>query len=140
MSSSKPRHGDPIATVETNEFNEPEIIPTRQFQQYLDELDADGSDTDTDGLRQGLSLLVSQMGQVLALNVQKEKDIKAQRQTISELNSRIGLLNSLVGDFDKLSFVEVNTDYTTTGSQVIICTNTAPIDITLNFFILTSNF
>ena len=134
MSSSKPRHGDPVVIILKNEFGETEGVPTRQFQQFLDELseDDDSGDLDTDDLRQGITLLFSQMGQVLALNSQKEKDIKAQRQTISELQSRIGLLNSLAGSIKDLSAISVSGNFTTTGDQIIICTNTSSITITLN--------
>jgi len=47
MSSSKPRHGDPIATAQKNEFDETEIIPTRQFQQFLDEIDQESEEAET---------------------------------------------------------------------------------------------
>jgi hypothetical protein len=40
MSSSKPRHDQPIAFVETNELGERVVRATRQFQQFLDELDS----------------------------------------------------------------------------------------------------
>lgn len=45
-SSSKPRHGDPVVIVVKNEFGETEGIPTRQFQQYLDELDKESEQSD----------------------------------------------------------------------------------------------
>lgn len=37
--SSKPRHGDPVVQVSKNELGETVGIPTRQFQEFLDEID-----------------------------------------------------------------------------------------------------
>lgn len=39
MPTSKPRHGDPIVEVVDDELGGKLIVPTRQFQQFLDEID-----------------------------------------------------------------------------------------------------
>lgn len=39
MPTSKPRHGDPVVEVVDDESGNKVIVPTRQFQQFLDELD-----------------------------------------------------------------------------------------------------
>lgn len=47
MSSSKPRHGDPVVIIQENEFGDTEGVPTRQFQQFLDELDQESEESET---------------------------------------------------------------------------------------------
>ncbi len=60
--------------------------------------------------------------------------------SIEDTSTNSELLEEFETEFSQLTIptlkeiqvISTSTDFTTTGSQVIICTNTAPIDITLN--------
>ena len=64
----------------------------------------------------------------------------AEEFSIEDTSTSLELLEELDTEFSQLTMpaikeaevIATNADFTTTGSQIIICTNTAAIDITLN--------
>lgn len=69
-SSSKPRHGDPIIEISKDQFGVVVGKPTRQFQEFLDEIDA-GVDITTILLEKSESILSAQL-LALTKNIQDQ--------------------------------------------------------------------
>ncbi len=58
------------------------------------------------------------------------EDTSANAELLEEFETEFSQLT--IPTLKEIQVIATSTDFTTTGSQVIICTNTSPIDITLN--------
>lgn len=136
--SNNPRHGEPIANV--RQSNLPggglQSFPTRQFQEFIDELSAFNNETDVTKLEQKLSILQSATASsVGAVRASYESEISRINQIIHSLISENARLKALVAQFSPLNFIDIGssgTAHTTGGNELIACNNASEATITLN--------
>ena len=109
--SSSVRHGDPIADIRQSLLPGAgqQAFATRQFQEFLDDLEFVSDQLDSSKIDQQLAL------------------IDKIRTQAAAIGNRIAELESL-----QITIITTATAHTTNGNETVICTNTTPVTHTLN--------
>ena len=134
--SNNIRHGDPIADIRESKLpdGKQQAFPTRQFQEFLDDLEFITDQQDNSKINQQLAILQSKLESKFGV-VRKQHEIDVNRiNQLLQLDKLRTLIYSLLSrvDIAEPKIVSTSTDHTTNGNEVVICTNTSAITITLN--------
>ena len=134
--SSSVRHGDPIADIRQSPLpgSGQQAFATRQFQEFLDDLEFSGDQLDSSKLNQQLAVLQSKFESKFGV-VRKQHEIDVNRiNHLLQLDKLRTLIASLLSRFNaaESQIITTATAHTTNGNETVICTNATPITITLN--------
>lgn len=134
--SSSVRHGDPIADIRQSPLpgSDLQAFATRQFQEFLDDLENLFIDTDVSKFNQKLAILQSQIASKVGV-VSKTHDIDIGRINqllqIDRLRTSAASISNRVTGLESKS-VPVTADHTTNGNEILTLNNTVDVTVTLN--------
>lgn len=105
---------EPIIPPKRGELSTPKGLTTTRFQQWIESLTRQSNET-TGEVSETSELISSDSGIV---------------EEVEGLGNELALVTP--SPIEEPEVITANADFTTTGSQIIICTNTTDITITLN--------